>query len=119
MTAADERVFHGLQHLDVIARLDVPHGILGVEDSLGILLHQIIINIRMHTRNHDQVGISNGARRQLRDTLLILTASQSTFSINVSLRMLMYLAESYKQYVEDHKLDLYGTRPVSIPQPEL
>jgi len=33
--------------------------------------------------------------------------------------MLMYLAESYKQYVEDHKLDLYGTRPVSIPKPEM
>lgn len=65
------------------------------------------------------VGAYNDLGLQIRDKLLILTESQSTFSINVSLRMLMYLAESYKQYVEDHKLDLYGTRPVSIPKPEL
>lgn len=64
-------------------------------------------------------GVYNDLGLQVRDKLLILTESQSTFSINVSLRMLMYLAESYKQYVEEHKLDLYGTRPVSIPRPEL
>lgn len=65
------------------------------------------------------VGAYNDLGLQIRNRLLILTEGQSTFSMNASLRMLMYLAESYKRYVEEYKLDLYGTRPVSIPRPEL
>ena len=33
--------------------------------------------------------------------------------------MLPYLAAIYKEYVEEEKLDLYGSKPVSIPRPEL
>ena len=33
--------------------------------------------------------------------------------------MLLYLAETYKQYIEEHKLDLYSTKAVEIPKPEL
>lgn len=33
--------------------------------------------------------------------------------------MLLYLAATYKEYVEEQKLDLYGSKPVSIPRPEL
>ena len=64
-------------------------------------------------------GAYNDLGLQIRDMLLILTEGQSTFSINVCLRVLMYLAETYKRYAEEHKLDLYGTRPVRIPTPEL
>ena len=34
-------------------------------------------------------------------------------------RMLLYLAATYKEYVEKCKLNLYGTVPVTIPRPEL
>ena len=33
--------------------------------------------------------------------------------------MLLYLAATYKEYVEEQKLDLYGSKLVSIPRPEL
>ena len=33
--------------------------------------------------------------------------------------MLLYLAATYKEYVEEHKLDLYSSRAVTIPRPEL
>ena len=33
--------------------------------------------------------------------------------------MLLYLAATYKEYVEECKLNLYGTAPVKIPRPEL
>ena len=56
---------------------------------------------------------------QVRGRLILLVEAQSTFSVNISLRMLMYLASTYKEYVEEEKLDLYGTRAVTIPHPEL
>ena len=51
--------------------------------------------------------------------MILLVEAQSKFSINIALRMLLYLAATYKEYVEEHKLDLYGSKPVSIPRPEL
>ena len=51
--------------------------------------------------------------------LMVLVEAQSTFTVNVCLRMLMYLAQSYKEYAVEHELDLYSTSPVSIPCPEL
>lgn len=65
------------------------------------------------------VGQYNDLGLQVRDRLLLLVEAQSTFSVNISLRMLMYVAATYKEYVEEQKLDLYGSRPVRIPRPEL
>ena len=56
---------------------------------------------------------------QVRDRLILLLEAQSTFSKNVVLRIFLYLAQTYKQYVEEHKLNLYGSAPVTIPRPEL
>ena len=64
-------------------------------------------------------GIYNDVGLQVRDMLILLVESQSLFSINISLRMLMYLAATYKESVEEHKLNLYGTAAVKIPRPEL
>lgn len=33
--------------------------------------------------------------------------------------MLMYLANTYKEYVEENRLSLYREKPVSVPRPEL
>lgn len=64
-------------------------------------------------------GMTNDLGFQVRDKLILLVESQSKFSINIALRMLLYLAATYKEYVEEQKLDLYGSKPVSIPRPEL
>ncbi len=40
------------------------------------------------------------------------------FSINIALRMLLYLAATYKEYAEEYKLNLYGMVSVMIPRPE-
>ena len=63
--------------------------------------------------------MSNDLGFQVRDKLILLVEAQSKFSVNIALRMLLYLAATYKEYVEEHKLDLYGSKPVSIPRPEL
>jgi len=56
---------------------------------------------------------------QVRDKLLILVEAQSTFSENLALRLFLYLAETYKQYVIEHKLNLFASKPIAIPRPEL
>lgn len=64
-------------------------------------------------------GLYNDLGFQVRDRLLLLIEAQSTFSWNIALRLLLYLAATYKEYVEEHKLDLYGSKAVVIPRPEL
>lgn len=64
-------------------------------------------------------GMTNDLGFQVRDKLILLVEAQSKFSVNIALRMLLYLAATYKEYVEEQKLDLYGSKAVSIPRPEL
>ena len=64
-------------------------------------------------------GFYNDLGIQVRDRLILLVEAQSTFSVNIALRMLLYLAGTYKEYIEEQKLDLYGSHPVEIPRPEL
>ena len=55
----------------------------------------------------------------VRDRLILLLEAQSTFTKNITLRMLLYLAETYDKYVKKHRLNLYSTADVKIPCPEL
>lgn len=64
-------------------------------------------------------GMTNDLGFQVRDKLILLVEAQSKYSINIVLRMLLYLAATYKEYIEEHRLDLYGSKAVSIPRPEL
>ncbi|MBD5101132.1 MAG: hypothetical protein HDT27_00245 [Subdoligranulum sp.] len=64
-------------------------------------------------------GMLNDLAVLVRNTLIILIEAQSTYSENISLRVFLYLAKTYKQYVKEHEYNLYGTKPVSIPRPEL
>ena len=64
-------------------------------------------------------GITNDLGFHVRDKLILLVEAQSKFSVNIALRMLLYLVATYKEYIDEHKLDLYGSKPVSIPRPEL
>lgn len=64
-------------------------------------------------------GIYNDLGIQVRDRLILLVEAKSTFSANITLRMLLYLAATYKEYVKERKLDLYAGKAVSIPRPEL
>ena len=65
------------------------------------------------------MGMYNDVRLQVRDMLILLVEVQSVFSVNIALRLLLYLAATYKEYVEAQKLNLYGTAAVKIPRPEL
>ena len=55
----------------------------------------------------------------VRGRLLILMEAQSTFTLNIVLRILLYLAETYNEYIQNYNLNLYAAAPVQIPRPEL
>ena len=78
------------------------------DDMKIVTLENILSN-----GQYNDLGVLVGGK------LLLLVEAQSTFTVNVTLRLLMYLAQSYKEYVVEHELDLYSTSPVSIPRPEL
>ena len=62
------------------------------------------------TENILSVGQYNDLGIQVRDRLILLVEAQSTFSVNIPLRMLMYLAATYKEY---------ATKAVTVPRAEL
>lgn len=64
-------------------------------------------------------GIYNDLGFMAGDHLLILIEAQSTWSVNIVVRILEYLAHTYNQYFTEKGIDLYGSKIVKLPKPEL
>lgn len=54
----------------------------------------------------------------VRDKLIVLMEAQSTWNPNMPLRLLLYLAETYKQYINDKQLNVYSKKQIKVPKPE-
>ena len=54
-----------------------------------------------------------------REAIILLVEAQSTFTVNVCIRLLLYLAQSYKEYIVENDLDLYSAKAALLPVPEL
>ena len=63
--------------------------------------------------------IYNDLGFQVRGHLIILVEAQSTWSVNIIVRSLLYLADSYQQYIIENNLDVYGSKKIPLPRPEL
>ena len=55
----------------------------------------------------------------VKDRLLVLVEAQSTFTENILVRFLIYLADTYDRFINKENLNIYGTKKVSLPVPEL
>lgn len=64
-------------------------------------------------------GMYNDLGFMAGDRLMILVEAQSTWTMNIIIRALMYLVQTYHDYFEREGADLYGSRKVSLPKPEL
>ena len=64
-------------------------------------------------------GLYNDLGLLVRNTILFLMEAQSTWSINILIRDFLYLALSYKEYIEKNEIDLYGSKKMFIPIPKL
>ena len=78
------------------------------EDLTIITLSRIFVRTM-----YNDLGFLAGNR------LLILVEQQSTWSDNIVVRTLLYLAETYRRYIEKNDLDIYTEKRVELPKPEL
>ena len=53
-----------------------------------------------------------------KDKLMIFVEAQSTWTENILLRLLMYYAQTLKEYIEEHGHDVYHSKKVPIGEPE-
>lgn len=63
--------------------------------------------------DYNDLGFSVGNR------LMILIESQSTWTLNIIIRALMYLIQTYHDYFKRTNQNLYGSKKVTMPTPEL
>jgi len=63
--------------------------------------------------DYNDLGFSVGNR------LMVLVESQSTWTTNIIIRALMYLIQTYHDYFKRTNKNLYGSKKVMIPKPEL
>ena len=78
------------------------------EDDLG---NVTIRNILMGSLYND-LGFT------AREKLLVLVEAQSTWSINILVRIFMYLADIWKAHIIDTRQNMYGSTKVILPCPE-
>ncbi len=64
-------------------------------------------------------GLYNDLGFMIGNRLVILTEAQSTWSVNIVIRVLLYLAQTYHDYLAQTKQPLYTSKQVQIPEPEL
>jgi hypothetical protein len=53
------------------------------------------------------------------DRLLVLVEAQSSWTVNIIIRSLMYLAQTWQEYIESTGQNIYGSKKVKLPKPEL
>lgn len=53
------------------------------------------------------------------NTVLLLLEALSTWTVNIVVRIMMYLMQTYNDYCTENGLDLYGAKKVELPKPEL
>lgn len=78
------------------------------EDQLHIVtLENLLLN-----QPYNDLGFLAGER------LLILVEAQSTWSENILVRVLLYLAQTIQRHITRSKQNIYGSKKVEIPEPE-
>ena len=63
--------------------------------------------------DYTDLGFSVGNR------LMVLVESQSSWTLNIIIRARMYLIQTYHDYFKRTNQNLYGSKKVSMPKPEL
>ncbi|SDB51478.1 hypothetical protein [Butyrivibrio sp. INlla16] len=86
-----------------------PEDVDVTEDDLSdITIQNVLIN-----------DVFNDLGFMVRDRLMILAEAQSTWTVNIIIRALIYLARSYQLYFDDVREELYSEKKMELPEPEL
>ena len=80
------------------------------EDTLDIVTIDNVLTDNLY----NDLGIMVGNNK-----LLLLLEAQSSWTVNILIRILLYLAQSYHEYFERTSQSLYKSKKVKMPKPEL
>lgn len=78
------------------------------KDIVNVTIKNVMTN-----NQYNDLGFMIGNR------LMVLVEAQSTWSVNIVMRILMYLMSTYNQYFTENGIDLYSEVKAEIPKPEL
>ncbi|MCI5500597.1 MAG: hypothetical protein MR409_01570 [Lachnospiraceae bacterium] len=78
------------------------------DDLTDITIENVLVN-----------DLYNDLGFRVGDRLIILVEAQSTWSPNILIRSLLYVATTYQNYINERNLDVYSSKKISIPKPEL
>ncbi len=78
------------------------------EELSDITIHNIMTN-----DVYNDVGFMVGEK------LLILTEAQATWTENIAVRILIYLMVTYQDYIRKTKQNVYRSKKIKLPRPEL
>ncbi len=80
------------------------------EDTLDIVTIDNVLTDNLY----NDLGIMAGKNK-----LLLLLEAQSSWTMNILVRILLYLAQTYHEYFERTEQSLYKSKKVTMPKPEL
>ncbi len=80
------------------------------EDTLDIVTIDNVLTDNLY----NDLGIMTGNNK-----LLLLLEAQASWTVNILIRILLYLAQSYHEYFERTSQSLYKSKKVKMPKPEL
>lgn len=76
-------------------------------------VERVTLQSVLTTKPYNDLGI------MVKDKLLILVEAQSTWSVNILIRILLYWASTYHEYLKKKpQLNLYGSEKIFLPKPE-
>lgn len=81
------------------------------------ITEEMITNITI--KNIFTDGIYNDLGFLVHDRQIILVEAQSTWTVNIIVRALIYLVQAYQKYIAERKLNIYGSKKIELPLPEM
>ena len=73
----------------------------------------ITLDSQLLNQQYNDLGFVVGKR------LIILVEAQSTWSENIVVRVLLYVAWTWYKYIKQNELDIYDENKIELPEPEL
>ena len=78
------------------------------ENELSIVtLENVLVNDL-----YNDLGFTVGEK------LICLVEAQSTWTMNILIRVILYYAKTLKEYIDENSIDLYASTKASVPKPE-
>ena len=86
-----------------------PEDLEATEESISnVTIQNILLD-----QSYNDLGFQVGTR------LVVLVEAQSSWTVNIVLRSLMYLTQTWQKYIQNTGQNVYGSKKVELPRPEL